>query len=63
MKRKFIFLNTNIIKVYLCYEDKKTLVFDLDETLVHCNDSADYESDITLPVIFPTGESVNVIKL
>lgn len=41
------------------YENKKTLVFDLDETLVHCCDEAtEGKGMITLPVTFPTGEVV-----
>jgi len=41
------------------YENKKTLVFDLDETLVHCCDEAtEGKGMITLPIIFPTGELV-----
>jgi len=30
--------------------DKKTIVFDLDETLIHCNESTDIPSDIILPI-------------
>jgi CTD small phosphatase-like protein 2 len=38
---------------------KKTLVFDLDETLVHCVDDPEVEeSDVVLPVEFPNGERV-----
>ena len=36
----------------------KTLVFDLDETLVHCCDDVS-QGDVVLPVTFPTGEVVN----
>ena len=35
---------------------RKTIVFDLDETLIHCNDSPNKPSDIVLPIFFPTGE-------
>ena len=39
---------------------KKTLVFDLDETLVHCCDDITSSSpDVILPITFPTGEVVN----
>jgi CTD small phosphatase-like protein 2 len=39
---------------------KKTLVFDLDETLVHCcDDIATSNPDVVLPITFPTGEVVN----
>ena len=37
---------------------KKTLIFDLDETLVHCNDSKDIPSDVILTINFPTGETI-----
>jgi hypothetical protein len=43
----------------LGYADKKTLIFDLDETLVHCNDNLQ-TSDVVLPVRFPTGELISV---
>jgi hypothetical protein len=43
------------------YEQKKTIVFDLDETLVHCcEDPATMGADVYLPVVFPTGEVVQV---
>lgn len=39
---------------------KKTLVFDLDETLVHCcDDITTSNPHVILPIIFPTGEEVN----
>ena len=42
------------------YTNKKTAVFDLDETLVHCCDSIDLEHpDVVLPITFPTGEVVS----
>jgi hypothetical protein len=41
------------------YEDRKTMIFDLDETLVHCNDDLQ-TSDVVLEVRFPTGELINV---
>lgn len=41
------------------YEQKKTLIFDLDETLVHCcEDQSASTADVYLPVVFPTGEVV-----
>jgi len=40
------------------HKDKKTLVFDLDETLIHCNESADLPSDVKLPIRFPHGEVI-----
>jgi len=49
-------------KVYLSrkeiYKGKKTIVFDLDETLIHCNDSAHKRSDVKLPIRFPGGEVI-----
>lgn len=42
------------------YEGKKTLVFDLDETLVHCCENPDeMHPDVFLPVTFPNGEVIN----
>ena len=40
------------------HEMLKTIVFDLDETLVHCCDDLSENPDIVLPVTFPTGEVV-----
>ena len=41
------------------FEQRKTIVFDLDETLVHCcEDPATMGADVYLPVVFPTGEVV-----
>jgi Dullard-like phosphatase family protein len=40
------------------YENKKTVVFDLDETLVHCCDDPS-KAHTTITVTFPTGESIN----
>jgi len=49
-------------KVYLTkkdiYRNKKTLIFDLDETLIHCNDSPMKRSDVKLPIQFPGGETI-----
>lgn len=39
------------------YQKKKTLIFDLDETLIHCNESP-ATSDVTLPIRFPTGDVI-----
>ena len=41
------------------FEGKKTIIFDLDETLVHCLDDINAEPDAILPVSFPSGEIVN----
>lgn len=39
---------------------KRTIVFDLDETLIHCNESIKIQGDIVLPIKFPTGEIIEV---
>jgi CTD small phosphatase-like protein 2 len=36
----------------------KTLIFDLDETLIHCTDAQKTEGEISLPIVFPNGESI-----
>jgi len=42
------------------YANRKTAVFDLDETLVHCCDSVEGATpDVVLPITFPSGEVVN----
>ncbi|KAL4496104.1 hypothetical protein ABPG72_015526 [Tetrahymena utriculariae] len=35
---------------------KKTIIFDLDETLIHCNENASIPSDVVLSIRFPQGE-------
>jgi CTD small phosphatase-like protein 2 len=41
-------------------EGQKTIIFDLDETLVHCcDDITTSNPDVVLPITFPTGEVVN----
>ncbi|OMJ88039.1 hypothetical protein SteCoe_10110 [Stentor coeruleus] len=41
------------------FENKKTIIFDLDETLVHCcEDITTSNPTVILPVVFPTGETV-----
>ncbi|CAD8174402.1 unnamed protein product [Paramecium pentaurelia] len=37
---------------------KKTIVFDLDETLIHCNESIKVPGDVILPIRFPTGDVI-----
>jgi len=37
------------------YEDKKTVIFDLDETLIHCNENMNVSSDFKIKINFPTG--------
>lgn len=37
---------------------KPTLIFDLDETLIHCNEHATMPCDVLLPIRFPNGAVV-----
>lgn len=37
---------------------RKTLIFDLDETLIHCNEDQAGECDTRVPVTFPNGEQI-----
>ena len=30
--------------------EKKTLILDLDETLIHCNESLEFPSDLIIPI-------------
>jgi Dullard-like phosphatase family protein len=41
------------------YEDKKTIIFDLDETLVHCVNDINTKCDVTLKINFPTGGAID----
>lgn len=38
--------------------DRKTVVFDLDETLVHCVEDTKSGCDFKVNIVFPTGDSV-----
>ena len=42
------------------YDEKKTIIFDLDETLIHCNENIFAHSDFKIKVNFPTGETIQV---
>jgi hypothetical protein len=52
--KQFIKVNTSI--------EKKTLIFDMDETLIHCVDDIETEDpDVIIPIDFPDeDELVNV---
>ncbi|CAD8182007.1 unnamed protein product [Paramecium octaurelia] len=39
------------------YKFKKTVVFDLDETLIHCNENQNLKADVYLPITFPSGDT------
>ena len=43
----------------LGFEEKKTIIFDLDETLVHCNYDLNKPSEVILKIIFPSDEIVS----
>ena len=44
---------------YRSEEVKKTIIFDLDETLIHCVDDPDTEEcDVIIDISFPTGEVI-----
>lgn len=46
--------------MYLCfYAVKYSLILDLDETLIHCNENLSLPHDVTLKIKFPTGEKVD----
>ena len=46
-------------KMYPKVDVVKTLIFDLDETLIHCTDSQKKVGEVYLPIRFPTGEQIN----
>jgi len=45
---------------YLIFKVKKTFVFDLDETLIHCHDDLTQPCDTILDMDFPNGEKIKV---
>lgn len=44
--------------LYESRRKRKTLIFDLDETLIHCNEDQAGECDTRVPVTFPNGEQI-----
>jgi CTD small phosphatase-like protein 2 len=50
-------------KIYLPpnRDHKKTLILDLDETLVHCNENSDLPCDQTIQIKFTSQEIIEVI--
>ena len=38
--------------------DEFSIILDLDETLIHCNESVHVQNDVTLTIKFPTGEKI-----
>ena len=59
-KRDLIIRKTNLTRKDKD-KGKKSLVLDLDETLIHCNTNGGEKSDVTLLIKFPTGEKIDVI--
>lgn len=50
-------------KMKLCPQkdrSKKTLVLDLDETLIHCVTAPGQPADLHLPILFPSGDTIKV---
>lgn len=42
--------------------DRGTLIFDMDETLIHCNETVDMHADFITKVNFITGECIEVFN-
>ncbi|EAS06725.2 NLI interacting factor-like phosphatase (macronuclear) [Tetrahymena thermophila SB210] len=51
-------LESKLIELPLNPNKKKTIIFDLDETLIHCNEDPNVYSDVVISVTFPNGELV-----
>lgn len=57
--KKCIFLDSfKIINHLTFFIDSKTLIFDMDETLIHCNESVNIPCDVVVDIKFPTGEFI-----
>ncbi len=58
----------NIIEVYnespilfrILFLDKQMIIFDLDETLIHCTDGPHQSAEVYLSVPWPDGRILNV---
>lgn len=48
----------NFLKITEASKGRKTLIFDLDETLIHCNENQNNPSDVRVPVTFPNGVQI-----
>ena len=44
----------------LPYPTRQTIIFDLDETLIHCNENLSHPHDIAIPIQFPDKNLVTV---
>lgn len=42
-------------------KERKTLILDLDETLVHCNETLDVPHDHKIKILFANGDEVEVV--
>ena len=47
-----------LVDGYSCIVDKKTLIFDLDETLIHCNEDPTMPCDAVIAIKFPHGDTI-----
>lgn len=46
-----MYLSANLVKY--------SVILDLDETLIHCNETLSAPHDVTLKIKFPTGEKID----
>ncbi len=56
----FFSLCEKLIISLFSLEGRKTLVFDLDETLIHCSEQLDIPHDVVIPIEFPNGVTIEV---
>ena len=57
--KSYTFLKSKIqVKQFVIEEIKRTVVFDLDETLIHCNDSNEDPCDFQVDIDFPDNETI-----
>jgi len=50
-KKKWILSEILNTQVFIPYNiDSKTVVFDLDETLIHCNENSSMKADVLIPI-------------
>lgn len=58
VKKNRHIIPSTIQRASLPHSNRKTIIFDLDETLIHCNQSLDMPHDVALEITFPNNSKI-----